>query len=177
MLGPPQQLEERRLDAGHDRSRLLRLVQAQRPVLLRARADRVRGDVHLDPGVEQVEHRLVDADVGLDPADQRLLAAAEVEALGLRGREADLLHRRHPAGQVVCDLGHGLPQPLRVLLGDVDRHLHRRRAADQRRARIGDRGKVGDGPAKGLLNVDHDQRRPVAVELQAATPIAKLRSL
>ena len=48
---------------------------------------------------------LVDADVGLDPADERLVAAAEVEAVGLGGGEADLLERLDALGQVLGDLG------------------------------------------------------------------------
>jgi len=39
--------------------------------------------VHVDAAVQEVENRLVDADVRLDPAQQRLVPPLQVEPLGL----------------------------------------------------------------------------------------------
>ena len=71
----------------------LHLAQADLEVSGVARADRVARDVHLDALPEQVVHGLGDADVRLDPAHDRLVAAAEVEAVGAHGREDRLLDR------------------------------------------------------------------------------------
>jgi hypothetical protein len=154
-------------------------VQPQLAVLLRSRADRVAGDVHLDLFVDQVEDRLVHADMGFDPADEGLVAPAEVKAIRLDGGEAQLLGRLHPVGQVLGDLGHGLPEPLGVLLGDQYRHAHRLGALDELRHRSRDLLERRDRLAEPLLHVDDHQRRPPAVELHsahAATPMLKLRS-
>ena len=64
------------------------------------------------PSSSRSSDGLVDADVGLDPADERLVAPAEVEALGLGGREADLLERLDAVRQVLGDLGDRPPEPL-----------------------------------------------------------------
>ena len=89
--GRAEQLEERGLDARQPGAGPLGLGEAELAVGGAARADRVGDDVDLDAAVEQVEDGLVDADVRLDPADDRLVAAAEVEAVGLGRREDGLL--------------------------------------------------------------------------------------
>ena len=102
-----------------------------------------------------------DADVGLDAADERLVAPAEVEAVGAHGGEDRLLDgapRRRAARPrpTVCS------RPLRVLLGDEDRdaedRARPRRAGRTARATSSKRA-VG---AEGLLDVDDDERGAVA---------------
>ena len=112
---------------------------------------------------EQVEHGLRDADVGLDAADERLVAAAEVEALRAGGREDGLRQPRRVA-EVVGDLGDGVAEPARVLLGDEHRHAERLGALHEDRGAGGDVPEGGNRLAKGLLHVDHDEHRAAAVE-------------
>src|ERR1700681_2332383 len=81
--GAAEQLEDRRLDGGQQRAAALHLAQPQFAIGGGARADRVDRDVDLDAAPEQVVDRLADADVRLDPADERLVTAGEVEALSL----------------------------------------------------------------------------------------------
>ncbi len=133
-----------------------------------ARADRIGRDVNLDVLVEQVEHGLVDADVGLDSTDDRLLALTEVETVGLDRGELGLLDRLGVRGNVARELLHGGPEPFRILLGDDDRDADRSRALHQRRGGIRDLLEVRQRLAKCLLDVDHDQRGPRRVELRGA---------
>ncbi len=124
------------------------------------------------PCVDQVERGLSDADVRLDAADERLVAIAEVEALDVGGGEAHLLERLRAGGQIVGDLGNRGAEPPRILLGDDDRNADRGGAPDQRRAaRAATSSKPVERLAKGLLDVDHDQRRAIGVELHAQPPI------
>ena len=172
-----EQLEERRLDAGEHRARSLHLVQADSLVLLGSRADRVERDLNLDPRVEQVEHGLVDADVALDPADERLVAAAEVEALGLGRGEATFSSGSMPSGRCSATSGTVSPRPFGycsvTTIGTPSASAPSIRVAVAFATRV----EVRDRLAEALLDVDHDQRRPLRLELAAheATPRAKLR--
>src|SRR5436305_13615777 len=78
-----EQLEQGGLDAGDRGAGPLYHVQPDLAVLRRARGDGNAGDVHVDAAVQEVENRLVDADVRLDPAQQRLVPPLQVEPLGL----------------------------------------------------------------------------------------------
>ena len=53
--------------------------------------------------------------MSLDPADQRLVAPPEVEAVRRGGREADLVDRLDPV-EVLGHLGDGGAQAVRILL-------------------------------------------------------------
>ena len=97
-----------------------------------ARANRVGGDMHLDPGVEQVVHRLADANVGLDPADNHLIASSEIKALCADGREHALLD---PRLALEAELWRGVTQTARVLLADEQGHLENARRLHEPRAR------------------------------------------
>ena len=50
-----------------------------------ARTDGVGRDMDLHAALKQVVDGLADADVGLDPADDRLIAAVEAKAIGADG--------------------------------------------------------------------------------------------
>src|SRR5215208_823066 len=84
--------------------------------------------------------RLRDTDVRLDAAHERLLAPGEVEAVGLRGGEADLLEQLD-AIEVLGHLGHGAPEPLRVLLARDDRESEYLRSLDEDRGVVPTRSK------------------------------------
>ena len=130
-----------------------------------ARADRVGGDVDLDAAVEQVEHGLRDAHVRLDAADERLVAAREVEASARTAREDRLLDRAARRGSPTS--GAVWPRPFGYCSVTSDRHAEdRARPATQLAARRGD---VGEGVvgAEALLDVDDDQRGAVAVASSA----------
>ena len=61
----------------------------------------------------------------------------------------------------------GRPQPLRVLLGDDDGHIHRLGAANERPGRGDDPLEARDRLPEALLDVDDDERRTLRVELGA----------
>ena len=100
------------------------------------------------------------------PQTQRLIAAAEVEAVGLEPPRRRSFSIRHgPLGQPLGDLGHGRPEALRVLLGDDDRDRRSpRRRATSVAVAAGDPVELRDRLAKALLDVDHHQRRPLWIE-------------
>ena len=124
-----EQLEQRALDGADDGAGALQALQAAVVVDLVARADGVGGDVDFDAAVEQVVDGLADADVRLDPADDRLVAPVEVKAVGARGGEDGLLDARLV---LEAELGRGVAEAFGVLLcderGDA-RGCARRRAA------------------------------------------------
>ena len=62
------------------------------------------------------------------------------------------------------ELGHRVPQPARVLLGDDDRQVQRAGALDQDRGAVDDGVEPVDRRAEGLLHVDHHERRARGVE-------------
>jgi hypothetical protein len=119
--------------------------------------------VHLHAAVEQIVSRLRDAHVRLDPADQRLVAPVEVEAVRGDGRERDLVDRVDPV-QVLGQLGHRRAEPLRVLLGDEHGQLEDARALDQGGGAGDDPFEVEHGRPERLLHVHDDQRGAAAVE-------------
>src|SRR5205823_3688689 len=132
------------------RARALQALEAALVVDRVARADGIRGHVHFDAAVEQVVHGLADAHVRLDPANDRLLAPSEVEALRAHGRENGLLERLLT---VETDLRRGTAEALGVLLGYERGHLEQACAREQRRARSRDALERRVWP-KRLLHVD-----------------------
>ena len=102
----------------------------------------------------------------LDPAHDRLVAAAEVEAVGAHGGEDRLLDRLLV---LQADLGRDRPEALRVLGGGDDRHAEDARALDEPAAggRHVVEGRVG---AEALLDVDHHEGGPLALEQAHAAP-------
>src|SRR5215211_519243 len=107
--------------------------------------------------------RLRHADVRFDPAHERLLAPGEIEAVGVRGREADLLERSDTV-EVLGHLGYGAPEALWVLLGRDDREAEYLRALDEDRGVVRHALEVGHRGPERLLDVDHHQRSPLDVE-------------
>src|ERR1051325_9888346 len=73
-VAPAEQLVDGHLGAGEDGARALHAVEADLPVLLRARPHRVPRHVHLVAALEGAEHDLGHADVRLDPRHQKLVA-------------------------------------------------------------------------------------------------------
>ncbi len=122
-----------------------------------------RGDLHVDVARKQVEDRLRDADVGFDAADERLVASAQVEAVRAGGGE-DRLRQPRRVAEVIGDLGNGVAEPARVLLGDEHRHAEGLGAPDENRRAGRDVCECGDRLAEGLLHVDHDEHSAAAVE-------------
>ena len=135
-----------------------------------AGSDRILRDVHLDTVGEQVLGGLVDAHVGLDAAQQDLVAARLLQLAGepvcLYGAEADLLDRVD-AVEVLGHLGHGAPQALGVLLGHERRESQHARSADEHRHVRRNLLEVEHGRAECLLHVHDHQRGARAVELHA----------
>ena len=129
--------------------------------------------MHLDAALEQVVRRLRDADVGLDAAHERLVAAVEVEAVGAAAEK-----QVFSTGSTVAQLLDGAAEPLRVLLGDHDRDAEDLRALHQAARVLDDVVEVLDGGPEGLLHVDHDERGPLPVERPHAgtAPMANERS-
>src|ERR1700730_6199820 len=163
-----EQLEQRRLDRAHDRPGALQALEAALVVDRVARADGVGRHVHLDPVGEQVVDRLANAPVSLDPAHDRLIAAAEVEALGAHGREHGLLD---PRLIDEADLVRGVAEPLGGLLADERRQRQQARGRHELRGGLRHRGEGGVG-AKPLLDVHHDQRCAVTCEQAHLTATA-----
>src|SRR6187431_2520162 len=67
---------------------------------------------------------------------------------------------------MAADLGHGLAEPLGVLLGDEHGDVEDASALYQRGDVLRDPIEIRDRRAKRLLDVDNDQYRPLAVEPQ-----------
>ena len=115
---------------------------------------------------EQVVHGLRDADVRLDAADDRLVAAAEIEPVGAHGGEDRLLD-----GLLLlqADLGRDRPEALRVLGRRDHRHAEDPGALDEPATggRHGAEGLVGP---EALLDVDHQDGGPLALEQAHAAP-------
>jgi hypothetical protein len=171
--GALEEFEQRRLDRGHDRARAGHPLERAIAVELVAGADRVGGHMNLDPLLQQVIHRLCDADVGLDPAHDRLIAPVQGEALGARGGEDRLLD---PPLVLQADLRRGVAEALRILLADESGNLEYPRGLQERCARAGHapERRIASEP---LLDVDDDQHRPVAVQpAHQAAAIANARS-
>ena len=97
---------------------------------------------------------------------------AEVEAVGLGRREADLLDGSTSGGRCSATSATVLPNPFGYC------SVTRSGPRSPRRPRPGSRPRAATSSksgrlAKGLLDVDHDERRPLGIELpHAATPIA-----
>jgi hypothetical protein len=119
--------------------------------------------VHLHAAIEQVVSRLRDAHVRLDPAHERLIAPAEVEAVRRRRREADLGDRLDPV-EVLGHLRDRRSQPLRVLLGGHHRQPQDVRPAHQRGDFRRNRVEVEHGRPERLLDVHDHQSGAAAVE-------------
>ncbi len=120
-----------------------------------ARAGGVGGHVDLDAIGEQVVDGLADADVGLDPADDGLVARRRART-PRRGRR----RRRSSRWRLVLEArprarcGRGLWGTARSRGGQLENP----RALEQGGACVGDCGKAPVG-AKALLHVDDEQRR------------------
>jgi len=116
--------------------------------------------------LEQVMHRLADAHVRLDPADDRLGAPVELKPVGARRGEDGLLDR---ALVLDAELGCAVAEAFRVLLGDERRHAEDPGGGEQLRARLGDGLKRRVG-AKALLHVDDHERGAVAAQQRHQPP-------
>ena len=137
------------------------------------RAECVGGKVHRDALLEQVERRLRDAHVRLDAAHDRLIAAVHGEALRARRGEDALLDRLLA---VEADLGDGVAETFRILLGDDARELHDARATQQHGAILGDLAERRVA-AERLLDVHDYERRAGTIELAHTATTEKARSL
>src|SRR5436190_22320340 len=107
----------------------------------------------------------------LDPAQQHLVAPPERagEAVGVERAERKLLHTPH-ALEVLGHLGHGLAEPLRVLLGDEHGQAEHPRPPDERGHAPRDAVEVEYRRPEALLDVDHRERRAAPVELHRRAP-------
>src|SRR6266571_3234388 len=163
MAGVAQPLEQHHL-RGHDlRAVLAGAVDGSRPVGRVARAGRVRRPHHPAVGVEQVEHRLQDAYVRLDPGHHDLpLGGQQRGEAGITGRRERRLgqDRLRVAGQ----RRHGPAQAGRVLLGGADRHVRQRRRLREPHGPGHDDLVIGDDGHEPLLQVDQQQDGTVGTE-------------
>ena len=133
------------------------------------------------PRGEQVARRLRDADVGLDPADERLVAPVRGRTRRRAAAEKQVFSTGSTPSQVLRDLGHGRAEPLRVLLGDHHRHAQDRSrpatsAAALAATRVEARARqAGMPPARRRRRARHRSavERPHA---QATAPMANVRS-
>ena len=117
--------------------------------------------------LEQVMHRLADAHVRLDPAHDRLLAPAQIEAIGARRRKDGLLQQRLPFQP---HLGGRVAQPLGVLLADDSGQIEDPCRLQQLAGGVGHRGEGLIRP-EGLLHVDDDEGGTIAAEQAHAAAI------
>src|SRR5690606_9875701 len=167
-----QPLEEDGLAGGGARAGGERAGPADLVVEREARRDRVAHGVGLEAaGGAQLLDRLPDADVRLDAGDHDLVAARRAQRVEVRAqagraeaREARLLEARGARRHARRDLLAGRAEPLRVLLGDDDRHAEDARRLEQaprarERARL-----LVQLAAVGVLQVDHEQQRAGAVQ-------------
>ena len=111
---------------------------------------------------------LVDAHVGLDPADDPPAQARRrdrgVELRDADDREPQLLDDRGCLRKHLGQLGDRVPEALRILLADDHGCAEDREALDQDAAVAHDLVEPVDHRPEGLLDVDHQQRGLVGTQ-------------
>src|SRR5262249_19653309 len=114
----------------------------------------------------------------LDACDDDLRAARRRQRIEQARRSGaahgDLLDHLRPGRQVCGHLGRGVSEPLRVLLGDQHRHAEQAATSQQLRRALHDGVPAVQHAAVGLLQVDQQRYRALAMEEGGVTHRASL---
>ena len=155
MVFGTDELEEHALGGGEESTGTGCPVQAARAVGRCLRRDRVDAKVHVVAHVDEIQGRLLHADVGLQPKDDGIRAVEPVEL----GNDFRNDHREvglgHDGRELVrsVDLLHRVPEPFWVLLSGDDWDLELLGGSHHALAASDDGGKLVNAGAEFFLHV------------------------
>ena len=162
VAGPADELEERRLDARDHGAGALRLRRARAPGSRRSASPTASSATWTStPSSSRSRTVWLTHTWASTPQTRAWSRPSRSKPSASAAEKQTFSIGSTPSGSCLGDLRHGLAQPLRVLLGDHDRDADapRRRGPGSPSPRRCRRSS-GTRLAEGLLDVDHDQRRP-----------------
>ena len=124
--------------------------------------------MHLIAVLQQVVRRLADADVGFDAAEHHLLdmtlAQLGIKFLHAASGKRQLLDRLRSRRNMRGEFGDGAAQAFGILFGDENRQVPQRASLHHQRNAGRQDIEIRDGRTKGVLHIDHGQRRAVPIQ-------------